>query len=295
MGPAIRWLPAGAVGCAGEEGTLTVHLSETRDRRGKAGGLHGCGHRDCSRGDAVGDPVVPFGELVRGRSFGCVQQDAAASAVGDRLSLNGSLCRRAGQTNDCVLLRGEGRSIEITVDAQIVFAGILYGNTVSRSFDDEPLAREGGLYVHRESPGEESKFSVWSAVRGAEVIERENRVFSEVGGRGVFKLDLGAALAGHEVEAGCEWKISRDLFPGSSFVFSAGDADVALDETNADDLRVDIVGRWRTRCRGNLLHAARARDLRAKGSDRTAEQQKNGTVTEARDAQGNPRLGSPPF
>lgn len=87
---------------------------------------------------------------------------------------------------------------------------------------------------------------MWDTIFCGEVSERECGVGCEVEGGVVLELDFSATVrAGGEGEAGLEWDVRGGLLPGVAgellVLFAAGDADVAFDEAEANDLRIGDV------------------------------------------------------
>ena len=70
--------------------------------------------------------------------------------------------------------------------------------------------------------------------------------FLQVEGRSVFQLDIRAPLPGHQAKAGFQRQIGNCLLPcfaGRLFVLLASrNAHIALDITEADDLRIGGIG-----------------------------------------------------
>ena len=61
----VRGLPAGAIGLAGEEGSLAIEIGETRNGRGEAGLFHYRQDRFGARIDSSRNPAIPFRKIFR--------------------------------------------------------------------------------------------------------------------------------------------------------------------------------------------------------------------------------------
>jgi hypothetical protein len=142
-----------------------------------------------------------------------------------------------------VLEQGEADGVEVAVDADVV---VVDGFAVEREGvgwgdDGKLLTRDQGE-VEAEGAGEEGELGFEDAGLAGEFAEGEDGVLAEVGGGGVFELDLGAAVAGGYAEALLEGHVGSGLVPVAVFGLSADEADIALDVAEADDLGVGAVG-----------------------------------------------------
>ena len=120
---------------------------------------------------------------------------------------------------------------------------IAHGEVVRGRPQYKGFSIDARLDRERQGAGKQGDLGVGNAAGGVQVVEGENRVLSQVNCGSIFKLDLYAAfVAGGQAEAGFEGQIGNRLLPcfaGGLFVLLATrNADIALDITDADDLRI---------------------------------------------------------
>src|ERR1700761_6590501 len=192
----------------------------------------------------VGDPAIPC-EL-RG-SGGCGGWQNAR--VNNAVCVAGSDVKVDVVRGDLLVAeRCELHGVEEASDAEIACIAVADVEGVGCGFEAEVLAGDGGIDMGGDGAGEEREPGLRYAVPGDEVGEGERGVGREVEGGGVFELDLGAAArTGGERETGLEWDICGGMLPGVAgelfVLLAAGDADVAFDKAEADNLGVGGVGR----------------------------------------------------
>ena len=118
---------------------------------------------------------------------------------------------------------------------------------------DERFSGKCGPHIQGRGAANQSHVCTGNAGSGGEFVEGEDGVLAKIDGRGVFKLNLGAAFAGDETESRLNWNAGCGLSPvaasGALTLFAARDANVAFDETEAHDL---VVG-WRRSGAGRRL------------------------------------------
>ncbi len=156
---------------------------------------------------------------------------------------------------------------------------------------DERFSGKCGPHIQGRGAANQSHVCTGNAGSGGEFVEGEDGVLAKIDGRGVFKLNLGAAFAGDETESRRNWNAGCGLSPvaasGALTLFAARDANVAFDETEAHDL---VVG-WRRSGAGRRLRVWRGVRIGGGGvGSKRDGQEKNCETTAGRDAHGSPPL-----
>ena len=121
------------------------------------------------------------------------------------------------------------------------------------------------MHIKGRGAGEQRDVSVGNAVGSAEFVEGEDGVIGEIDSRGIFELNLRAALAGDETVAGFERQIGYGLLPTGGILallvqllvgeFAARDAHIALDVAEADNLGIGGRGVWQATAQRRQLRA----------------------------------------
>jgi hypothetical protein len=252
LGLAVCW----AVACSGEacwavlggtsgdgveERALGFHVVEAGEWSGEVGLVHDAEHGGVAARDAGGDPVVPGG----GGVLGCVRgKDAGADAFAvDDGGGDGVVGEAEVLGIGCGKLPGgDGHGVEVAVGALDGVGGVIDDDLADGGFEQEVLAGDGGVEIEGDGSGEQGEGGAGDGVEGGEVVEGERGVGREIEGGGVFELDFSAAFAGCDGKSGLEREIGDGLLPGGAGGFfgagAAGDADVALDQREADDFGV---------------------------------------------------------
>jgi len=110
------------------------------------------------------------------------------------------------------------------------------------------------MHVDGRSAGEKRDLGERNAGRGGDLCKGQDGVVGEIDSRGVFEVDFRATCAGDDAVAGFYGEVRNGLLPAGGVMVpaypacsAARDADISLNEAEADDLWIGDGRLWQER------------------------------------------------